>query len=72
MRKYARAAAAPTPQPRAKRASLLDPYKAYLLDRWNAGCHVGTELLREIQKQGYHGSRSVVLDFIAAIRRQQG
>ena len=72
VRKYARAAAAPTPQPRAKRASLLDPYKAYLLERWNAGCHVGTELLREIQQQGYQGSRSIALDFVAAIRRQQG
>ena len=72
VRKYARAAAAPTPQPRAKRASLLDPYKAYLIERWNGGCHVGTELLCEIQKQGYQGSRSVALDFIAAIRRQQG
>ena len=72
VRKYARAAAAPTPQPRAKRASLLDPYKSYLIERWNAGCHVGAELLREIQKQGYKGSRSIALDFIAAIRRQQG
>ncbi len=72
VRKYARAAAAPTPQPRAKRASLLDPYKAHLIERWNGGCSVGTELLREIQKQGYTGSRSVALDFIAAIRRQQG
>jgi len=72
VRKYARAAAAPTPQPRAKRVSLLDPYKSYLIERWNAGCHVGTELLREIQKQGYQGSRSIALDFVAAIRRQQG
>ena len=72
VRKYARAAVAPTPQPRAKRSSLLDPYKPYLIERGNGGCHVGTELLREIQKQGYQGSRSIVLDFVAAIRRQQG
>ena len=72
VRKYARATAAPTPQPRAKRTSLLDPYKPCMIERWNAGCHTGTELLREIQKQGYQGSRSVALDFIAAIRRQQG
>jgi transposase len=72
VRKYARVVAAPTPQTRTKRASLLDPYKAYLLERWNAGCHIGTVLLHEIQKQGYKGSRSIALDFIAAIRRQQG
>jgi transposase len=72
VRKYARADAAPIPQPRAKRSSLLDPYKPFLIERWNGGCHVGTELLREIRKQGYRGSRSIALDFIAAIRRQQG
>ncbi len=72
VRKYARAAVAPTPQPRAKRGSLLDPHKSYLIERWNAGCHIGTKLLREIQKQGYMGSRSIALDFVAAIRRQQG
>jgi transposase len=72
VRKYAHAAAALTSQPRAKRASLLDPYKPYMIERWNAGCHIGTDLLREIQKQGYQGSRSIALDFIAAIRRQQG
>jgi transcriptional regulator with XRE-family HTH domain len=72
VRKYARAAAAPTPQPDAKCSSLLDTYKPYLIERWNGGCHVGTELLRKIRKQGYQGSRSIALDFVAAIRRQQG
>jgi transposase len=72
VRKYARAATTPLPQPRAKRASLLDPYKPYLLERWNAGCHVGTALLREIRAHGYTGGRSIALDFIAAIRKQQG
>jgi transposase len=70
--KYARATAAPLAQPRAKRASLLDPYKAYLIERWNGGCRVGTDLLREIQEKGYRGGRSIALDFIAAVRRQQG
>jgi transposase len=50
----------------------LDPYTPYLLARWNAGCHVGTVLLREIQAQGYTGGRSLVLDFFAALRKQQG
>jgi transposase len=56
VRKYARASRVPLPQPRAGRASLLDPYKAYLVERWNSGCHVGTELLREIRAQGYKGA----------------
>ena len=72
VRKYACAAATPMPQPRAKRSSLLDPYKPYLLERWNAGCHVGTELWREIAAQGYRGGRSIALEFVAAIRKQQG
>ncbi len=72
VRKYARAVTVPTPQRRATRASSLDPYKPYLIERWNAGVHVGTELLREIREQGYAGGRSIALDFIAAIRRQQG
>ncbi len=72
VRKYARASTTPTPQPRVKRASLLDPYKPYLLERWNAGCPVGAELLREIEACGYQGGRSIALDFIAAIRKQQG
>ncbi|MDQ4074619.1 MAG: ISL3 family transposase [Chloroflexota bacterium] len=72
VRKYLRAPTCPEPQPRAKRSSLLDPYKAYLLERWNAGCHTGTELLREIRAQGYAGGRSIAMDFIAAVRKQQG
>ena len=37
------------------------------MERWNAGCHVGTDLLREIRARGYTGGRSIALDFIAAI-----
>ncbi len=72
VRKYARATTAPPPQRRAKRPSLLDAYKPYLVARWNAGCHVGVDLLREIEAQGYQGGRSVAMDFVAAIRQQQG
>ncbi len=30
------------------------------------------ELLREIEAQGYQGGRSIAMDFVAAIRKQQG
>jgi transposase len=72
VRTYARASTVPSSQARGKRVSQLAPYIPYLLERWNAGCHVGTELLREIEAQGYHGGRSIVMDFFAAIRKQQG
>ena len=72
VRTYARASTAPLPQARVKRRSGLDPFKPYLLERWNSGSHVGAELVREIQAQGYGGGRSVVMDFMAALRKQQG
>lgn len=72
VRKYARATAAPIPQRRATRPSVLDAYKPYLVERWNAGGHVGANLLREIEAQGYQGGRSIAMDFVAAIRKQQG
>jgi transposase len=72
VRKYARAPRVPFPLPRAGRTSLLDPDKPYLVERWNSGCHVGTELVREIQGQGYTGGRSIAMDFVASIRKQQG
>src|SRR5262245_47747879 len=36
--------------------SLLNPYKDYLLERWNAGCHTAIQLFRELQPRGYTGS----------------
>jgi hypothetical protein len=36
--------------------SVINPYKAYLLERWNAGCHTAIQLFRELQLRGYPGS----------------
>lgn len=52
--------------------SQVDPYKPYILQRWNAGCRTGTELLKEIQQQGYRGTASVVFDYITRLRQAQG
>ena len=35
--------------------SVLKPYKAYLLERWNAGCHTAIQLFQAIQAHGYTG-----------------
>jgi len=32
--------------------SILNPYKAYLLERWNAGCHTAIQLFQELQACG--------------------
>lgn len=37
------------------RASILDPYKPYLHERWREGCHDVPRLHREIQEQGFTG-----------------
>ena len=40
--------------------SLLDPYKAALLERWNAGCHTAMRLFRELRQRGDAGGYSLV------------
>lgn len=57
---------------RSRRIRLLDPYKPYLLERWNSGCHNASQLLREIQQQGFAGKFSIVREFISTLRRASG
>jgi transposase len=46
---------------RKKRPSILDPYRDYLSQRWEAGCRNASQLWREIQEMGYPGTRRQVL-----------
>ncbi len=57
------------PKPRCK---LLDPYKEYLVRRWEEGCHNRMRLFREIQEQGYGYSETNVFRFFSELRRSQG
>jgi hypothetical protein len=41
--------------------SILDPYRDYLSQRWEAGCRNASQLWREIQGKGYPGTRRQVL-----------
>jgi transposase len=52
--------------------SVLNPYKPYLLERWNAGCHTGMQLFREIQHRGYRGSYARVAAYARRLRQVQG
>lgn len=73
VKKYLQASPFPERQPRRQRhPTLLDPYKAYLLERWNAGCHRADELCRAIQSQGFQGKSSVVADYVSRFRAAQG
>jgi transposase len=46
-------------------ASVLDPYKAYVLKRWQEGCRQGVQLLHELQAQGYRGSTRAIYRYLA-------
>ena len=52
--------------------SLLNPYKAALLERWNAGCHTAMRLFRNLQQQGYPGSYGPVAAYARRLRQAQG
>src|SRR5215831_10978010 len=52
--------------------SILNPYKAYLLERWNAGCHTAIQLFQELQRRGYTGSYRRVTAYVSCIRQAQG
>jgi transposase len=52
--------------------SNLEPYKEYLIKRWNEGCRNAQLLDREIKAQGYSGSNTAVGRFIAPWRALKG
>src|SRR5438128_7860914 len=52
--------------------SILNPYQAYLLERWNAGCHTAIQLFQAIQAHGYTGSSRRVTASVSRIRQAQG
>lgn len=64
---------AETAPPRSRppyRGSILDPYKPYILERWQSGCWNGTQLYSEVKMCGYTGSDSLFRLFISQLRKQ--
>jgi transposase len=53
-------------------ASVLNRYKPYLLERWNAGCHTAMRLLRDLRQRGYAGGYGVVAAYVRRLRQAQG
>jgi transposase len=72
VRRYLNRSLPLAPLHRSRRTRLLDPYKPYLLERWNSGCHNASQLLREIRQQGFAGQFSIVREFISKLRRASG
>src|SRR2546429_7409314 len=52
--------------------SVLNPYKDYLLERWNAGCRTAIQLFRELQSRGYTGSYRRVAAYASRLRQAKG
>lgn len=64
-----------SPDPRARRTRgvrLIDPYRPYLLERWNAGCHNAAQLYREISARGYRGQVTMVREYLRRLRQASG
>lgn len=50
---------------------LIDPYKEYLVKRWNEGCRNAQLVYREIKEQGYTGSDQPIARFFAQFRQKK-
>ena len=51
------------------RQPLLEPYKAYLVRRWNEGCRNAQQAYREVKEQGYPGTDSNIVRFFGHLRK---
>jgi transposase len=72
VKKYLAASTFPERPPRRRPPSILDPYKAYLLERWQAGGRSTRELYREMHAQGFAGKYSIVAAYVSRFRPSQG
>jgi transposase len=57
--------------PRHRTRRMWDPFRPYLLQRWNEGCSNATQLFREIQAQGYTGSTTIVRTALQPLAHSQ-
>jgi transposase len=52
--------------------TVLNPYKPYLLERWNAGCHTAMRLFGDLRQRGYAGGYGLVAAYVRRLRQAQG
>jgi transposase len=69
VRRYINATSFPEIVRPGKRSS-LDPYKAYLRERWNAGQHNIKRLVTELRERGYRQGETIVYDYLRSARAQ--
>jgi transposase len=71
--RYLRTMTCPAPKRRRDHgASMLNPYKPYLLERWNAGCYTAMRLFRDLRQRGYAGGYGIVAAYARRLRQAQG
>jgi transposase len=58
VRRWLRAGQAPTWRHADRGTSILDPYRAYLEERWQAGCHNAAALWRDLKARAFPVSRA--------------
>lgn len=68
VRRYVHAEGFPECQPRRRRSLLLEPFMAYLRERWEAGCHNAKQLWSELRQRGYRGGYTRVSDSLRSWR----
>jgi hypothetical protein len=56
VRKYMQVPTLPPPQARGQRHNLLDPYKPYLLQRWQSGCQNACSCSKRSERKGIRAS----------------
>jgi transposase len=50
--------------------SMLNPYKPYILQRWQQGCRNSVQIYDEMKARGYPGSASLLRHFLASLRKK--
>jgi transposase len=71
--RYLRAPTFPERKARSDRGrSVLSPYKADVLRRWNDGCHEALQLFEGLKSHGYAGSYVTVARYAQRLREAQG
>src|SRR3954468_13467794 len=70
VRRWLRAGQAPTWRHADRGTSILDPYRAYLEERWQAGCRNAAALWRDLKAQGFAGQSGIVRAWATRRRRQ--
>jgi hypothetical protein len=69
VQRYVQSGSFPEISVRARRASVVDPWAAFIRQRWEEGCHNATQIFREMKGQGYSGERSQVMRYVGELRK---